>query len=139
MARTNRIQQIYGYLVCLIAIVTLLIAVSSLIGAIFDLSKPADADRNMGYMTYATFRNQQIAEVKNTPADTTAAGVVLPADSTIQRRYKEAKAAQQAYDRWYAVKSIVTSSIMIIVALILFTIHWRWLRGIDDRAEDGNG
>jgi hypothetical protein len=141
MARSNRIQQIYGYLVCLIAIITLLIAVSSLIGAIFDLNRPTQADRGMmmGYMTYDAFRSQQINEAKNAPRDTTATGATLPADSTIERRYKEAKAAQQSYDHWQAVKSIVTSSIMIIVALILFIIHWRWLRRLDDQPEDGNG
>jgi len=141
MARPNLIRQIYGYLVCLIAIVTLLVAASSLIGAIFDLNRPPTMDRYGPGQTFEEYRMERLNAEKvrqanaNTPATTDATTVPVPPDSVLRRDYNESRALQAAAIRWEATKSIVTSILMIIIALALFTIHWRWLRGLE-RLED---
>ena len=44
MERQHKITQIYGYSVCLVAVITSLIAVASLVDAVFNLSAPLADD-----------------------------------------------------------------------------------------------
>ena len=48
MDRPNRIRQLYGYSVCLIGVVAVLICTASILRNAFDLSDPLATDRYLG-------------------------------------------------------------------------------------------
>lgn len=135
---TTRIQQIYGYLVCLIAIITLLISASSLTNAILDLSRPEGVGRYGDFRgpdgsgSYEEYRLAQLERATTVQEKTGRSDVIL-ADSTMRRMYTEQRALAAASDRWMSLKSIVTSSLMVVLATVLFMIHWRWLRSVAKR------
>lgn len=134
---TIRIQQLYGYLVCLIAIVTLLISVASFTNAILDLTRP----NNVGLYgpdseasSYAAYRLNQL-ERTTTVQEKTGRSDLMPTDSAMRADFETQRQTREAYDRWSNKKSIITSALMIIVAFALFMIHWRWLRSLTRQPE----
>lgn len=147
MSRPNLIRQIYGYLVCLIAIITFLMAANSIVGAIFDLNRPAGiADPYGPNPTFDEYRNdqlnadrmqqrQQLQLQPQAGGPTTPEPVQVRPDSTLRREYNEMRVQRSANVHWNALKSIVTSVLMLVIALVLFLIHWRWLRGLERREE----
>jgi hypothetical protein len=143
MSRPNLIRQIYGYLVCLIAIITFLMAANSVVGAIFDLNRPAGiADPYGPNPTFDEYRNDQLNADRMQQRQQMQAGSPAPTapvqvrpDSTLRREYDEMRAQRSANVHWNALKSIVTSVLMLVIALVLFFIHWRWLRGLERREE----
>jgi len=62
----------------------------------------------------------------------------VPPDSALRREYNEEMQQNRELAHWGALKSIVTNSLLIVLALILFTIHWRWSRSLE-RDEESNG
>lgn len=130
--RPTRIQQIYGYAVCLIAIVVALIAVTQLMNAAFDLSRPAQFGRYGYEPGTATFEQYRL-DHRVQPADpnTGQPATVIP-DSTLRRAFDEDRAARVAYAHWDATKSLVTQAILLIIAIALFVMHWRWLRRVGE-------
>lgn len=132
---TSRIQQIYGYLVCLIAIVTILISSASLVDAVFNLSRPEGVSRyggltmdNDGY-NYESFRLQRIERASIQQEKTNRTDLV-PSDEAIRAEFDQRKAATEASERWQTKKDLGTSSLSLIIAILLFLIHWRWLKSI---------
>ena len=133
MPRSNRIQQIYGYLVCLIAIITLLISAGRMIDAFFDLTRPQTAGIPTRYYggpessSYEAYRLNQLERYKN--VKDSVGTIKVPSDSALRVQYDRERDDATALLHWESTKTIVTSALMIVLALILFVIHWRWLRG----------
>jgi hypothetical protein len=133
MERTNRIQQLYGYVVCLIAVITFLIAASSLVNAVFDLMRPQNTmmygPEAASYEAYKLDRQERVASVQQRGGPQ----VAIPPDSELRRSYEDQRRAREETARWQATKSIVTSGIMLCIAAMLFATHWRWVRRIAER------
>ncbi len=136
------IQRIYGYLVCLVAIITLLISASMLTNSIFELSRPRNfnplPEANVSYQDYRLRELERAATVK----EKTGRLEVIPDDTMLRRMYdedrrnqqriaQEQQKSQEAFERWNGMRAIVTSSIMLVIAVILFMLHWRWVRSLD--------
>lgn len=129
--RSTLIQQIYGYAVCLITIIVALIAVTQLINAAFDLSRPAQFGRYGYEPGAATFEQYKVEHGTQPNPKTGQAPTVVP-DSTLRRAFDEDRAARVAYAHWEATKSIATNSLLLVIAIALFVMHWRWLRRVGD-------
>lgn len=129
--RSTLIQQIYGYAVCLITIIVALIAVTQLINAAFDLSRPAQFGR-YGYEPGAATFEQYKVEHGTQPNPKSGEAAVAVPDSTLRRAFEEDRAARIEYAHWQATKSLVTNSLLLIIAVALFMMHWRWLRHTGD-------
>ncbi len=59
MASSNRIAQAYGYAVCLIAVVTILVSTANIVKSLFDLSDPLRAEgyaRGVNLTSYSTYK-----------------------------------------------------------------------------------
>jgi len=127
----NRIQQFYGYAVCLISVVTFLFSTGTFINAAFDRMRPAAvADTFYGPMTEAESFESYKAERRATlrgKGDTTAQ---LPADSILRQDFSTMRANRRASFDWQATKSMATSVLMMLITAILFATHWRWVRRI---------
>ena len=127
---SGRIAQLYGYTVCLVAVVTFLISFSSLVGAWFDLGNPLEADRQFFDASLTSFEAykatyQRSTEIRFRPDQ--ARPDTLP-EPALRARYEALRADQIARVHFQAVRSITTSSLILVLAVVLFVVHWRWLR-----------
>jgi hypothetical protein len=130
MDRPERIAQLYGYSVCLIAIVVFVISVASIIDNAFKYADPIDA-AGFAYgvsggslssfeaykATYGTLPSSMKAETQK------------PSDSELRQRYEALVRDRVAPARFDAAKSLTTSAVLLGISLLLFMWHWRWLRG----------
>ncbi len=141
MERTNRIAQIYGYAVCLVAIITILISITQIVNAAFNLSSPLRAEgygRGGPLTSYTAYRREQLQRV-NAPERTRAGGpvrdsVAVPTEAEIRQAFEDERLEQIGNVRFRAMRTLVTSTLLIIIASGLFFMHWRWLRREDQTA-----
>jgi hypothetical protein len=51
-----------------------------------------------------------------------------PSDAELRQSYEALRADRIASNRYEARRSLVTSTVLLVIALGLFAGHWRWLR-----------
>ena len=142
MDRINsRISQVYGYAVCLITVVVMLIAIKQVVDAAFDLSDPIRADGG-GYgrmgrpitnfeLYKMEARNQARAGNGPQPAAVKVSVDSSLSDADLKRMYDAEREAAIGNARFRAIRSLVGNLLLIVLAGVLFVIHWRWLRARD--------
>lgn len=133
MDQPRWIPQLYGYTVCLVAVITILISVTSLVNNVFEYAAP-----EMSHEVTNEFAGQSLEGCKQRymmrtagatrPGGPAAPSAQLPADSILMRLCAEERAERIGIVRYRAMRSLVTSSFMLLLALGLFGLHWRWLR-----------
>lgn len=142
MERPNRIAQIYGYAVCLIAIVTLLICVGQIVNASFNLSDPLRAEgfgRSSSLTSFAAYKREHTQQApprvrpgeSAVPAPVSASrDTAAPAnsDAELRQSFEDERLDQIGNVRFRSMRTLITSFLMIILASGLFATHWRWLR-----------
>lgn len=136
--RRSKVQQAYGYAVCLVCIIAVLFTLVNVLHGALDLAHP-DASPRFGFMASAqTFDDYRLQRSQRIVAPGQPAQPATP-DSVLRRVYDEERAAALATAHWEALKSFVTNLILLIVAIGLFAAHWRWLRdGTDIPAVDSS-
>lgn len=140
MDRINsRIAQMYGYAVCLITVIVMLIAIKQVVDAAFDLSDPIRAEGG-GYgrmgrplTNFELYRVEARRQPDFRGGPTTAAPPVRqPADTLsdaeLRRLYDAEREQVIGNARFRAIRSLVGNLLLIVLAGVLFGIHWRWLR-----------
>jgi hypothetical protein len=144
METGNRIAQVYGYAVCLIAVVTFIFSAKGIVDAAFNLSDPLRAEGVYGrggpLTSFEAYKREQstrppsrMRPVRMTapaPVDTAMPTdtVSPPTDAELRRMFDEERADMTANVRFRSMRTLVTSFLMILIALGLFVMHWRWLR-----------
>src|SRR2546423_165939 len=142
MDRTNsRIAQVYGYSVCFITVIMILISIKSVVDAVIDLSDPIRAEAG-GYgrtgRSLSSFELYKLdsrrdprapmpvgaAPAKGAESDTLS-------DADLRRLYEAEREQAIGNVRFRAMRSLIGSGLLIVVSLILFVVHWRWLRERD--------
>ena len=125
MEKKTKIPQVYGYAICIVAIITMLISVADLINSVIDASDPL----------YAWGDDQRLSSYENFKVDALKSGKneasYVPDDATIRTMYEDAKNHKIRRVKHQTTKSIIVSSILIVLSLTLFITHWRWMRKID--------
>jgi hypothetical protein len=132
--KPNRVPHLYGYTVCLVALLISLMSVASLLDNGFKRAYPLQAGDRFGqslssFEAYKAKRGSFPSfglDAKSTP-DTAS-------DETLRVRYDALVADQLASTRYETSKSFVTQGVMLILAIGLFRFHWRWVRRLN-----GNG
>jgi hypothetical protein len=142
MDRMNsRIAQLYGYAVCFIAVVAMLFAIKQVVDAAFDLSDPIRAEgggfgRMGGPLTSfevykVSVRRQMAMRIYNGPMPVGAAPSQAPADTLsdaeMRRLYDAERETAIGNVRFRSTRSLVGNLLLILLAGVLFGIHWRWL------------
>ncbi len=124
--------QIYGYAVCLVAVITFLISVTTLVNAIIDLQDPLYAGwTTQGAPSLASFENYKMDILKSTPGgDGSTQTSYIPDDQTLRSMFEAAKADKIRSTRHKANQSVIIGGLLIIICIILFVTHWRWMRKI---------
>lgn len=130
--KPNRIAEFYAYSVCLVAIITFLISFSSLVGAFFDLGNPLYSGRD-GYgfprQSLASFETYKM-DVLNPPygGQNSQSSRYVPDDQTFRATYEAAKADRIATVKHAARRSLTVDSLLIVASIVLFAIHWKWMK-----------
>ena len=130
MEKPQRMAQIYGYLVCLVAIITFLICVSALVSAVLDLGDPLHAGWTPpGTPSLASFDNYKADILKSVPkeAEAVKAGYVLD-EKTLRSMFEAAKNDKIQSVRHESNRTIAIDAILIVICIVLFVTHWRWVR-----------
>ncbi len=152
MDRVNsRIAQAYGYAVCFITVIVMLIALKQVVDAAIDLSDPIRAEGSRTGRTLTNFevykveakrqagvRGEMIAQGapgvrpdQPATAGTSRAGADTASDAELRRLYDAERETAIGNARFRATRSLVGNLLLILLAAILFAIHWRWLRQRD--------
>jgi hypothetical protein len=132
MDQPRWIPQVYGYTVCLIAVITILISLNSAVNNAFDFAEPEMSHQmpsDFGGRSLEACRENYLTRTITGPRRELPPNVTIPADSVLMRMCAEERAERIAIVRHRALRSLVTSTLMLLVAGILFAVHWRWLRG----------
>ena len=135
----SRMAQGYGYLVCLIAVIAGLASVGGMVNSLFDYVDPVHSDRyggsNMPVSSYSAYKRAYYREPRRTTVAPDRSGntaTVATTDSlpetTLRQMYQEDRADHIDTTRFRALKNLVSTALLLIVSIILFTIHWKWLR-----------
>jgi hypothetical protein len=144
METGSRIAQIYGYAVCLIAVITFIFSAKGIVDAAFNLSDPLRAEGGYGrggpLTSFEAYKREQrtrtpprmrpvgMTAPTQVDAPTAADSVPPPSEAELRRMFDEERTDTSANVRFRSMRTLVTSSLMILIALGLFLMHWRWLR-----------
>ena len=141
MDRLNRfVAQIYGYAVCLITVIVMLISIKGIIDAAFDLSDPVRAHGGAFGRSGRPLTNFELYKMEarreavrpNRPGPDGRDLTVdtLSSDTELRRMYEAEREAQIGNTKFQATRSLFSGLLFIILAGVLFFIHWRWLKGV---------
>lgn len=140
MDRMNpRIPQAYGYAVCFIAVIVMLISIKSVVDAAFDLSDPIRAEagrmgRNLtNFELYKIEARQQGSRPAIAGPDKVSPDTVST-EADLRRAYDAEREAAIGNARFRSMRSLVGSMLLILISFGLFMVHWRWLRQRDAAA-----
>ena len=131
--RPNRVANLYGYTICLIAILMGLASLNGLLGTAFERANPLQAEGGpfgVELLTFDAFKAQRAVApsfARDTPALPDTAS-----EATLRLQYDALVAARIADIRYRTTKDLVTQGIFLAIALVLFRFHWRWVRRLSD-------
>lgn len=131
MEKSQKIgAQIYGYTVCLVAVIAFLISITSLVNAVFDLQDPIHGGWTpQGMPSLASFENYKMDMLKSSQnSDASVKGSYVPDDTTLRAMYEAARTDKIQSVKHQSNKSIIVGSLLIFICVILFVTHWRWVR-----------
>jgi len=129
MEKRSKAPLIYGYAVCLVAVVTFLISVAGIINAVMDLSDPLYSGSGYNQESIASFENYKM-DVLKTNSDKETWN---PDDATLQAMYEAEKEDRTRRVIHSSVRNLSVSGILIIICVILFLTHWRWMRKLNKK------
>ena len=142
MERPERVPQLYGYTVCLVSLIWALASVTTIVGSLLTLSAP-DYRSNSQYgpfepsvssfevfrTTYDQSRRMMSPDARERPDSL--------GEPELRRRYEAIRADRIQRNTVESHRSLVTSSIALVIAALLFAFHWRWLRRVGGAAPPG--
>jgi hypothetical protein len=129
VGKLHRIAQVYGYIVCLVTVLTFLFSVRPLIGAMFDLSDPLHAG---GYFPpdLTSFEAYKMDKLKHVARTESEMPVHTPDDEALREMYDAEKADRAVSARLDAKRTLTQTMLTMFVCAVLFATHWVWLRRI---------
>jgi hypothetical protein len=137
--RSDRIPQLYGYTVCLIALIWALMSVISIVENALSLSAPElRAAPGFGWepsvTSFEAFRTTYDRSREMMSPNRTEKLDTIP-EPELRRRFEALKADRVMRARYEAQRILVIKSLSFLIAAALFVFHWRWLKrtGISGR------
>lgn len=131
MDRSNfDVGALYGYAVCLLAIVTFLVASAELVEGVLDLREPPYTTTYREGPSLVTLESYRMDLLdRAAPRDSAlAAATRLPQDSTLQSMFERERLYRLALSHQTSRKTIMVNLVLQVLAIGLFTAHWIWLR-----------
>ena len=133
MERPERVAQLYGYTVCLIALVMVLTSILQIVEAVFDRAAPHLAQTTDWGWQEPSVTSFEAYRATHSRAEQFRTGADAPKPDTIpeaelRRRYEALRADRTERVRFQARRSLVTNSLTLVLGVGLFAWHWRWVR-----------
>jgi|ERR1035437_245061 predicted PurR-regulated permease PerM len=129
MEKSNLFTHIYGYLVCLVTVITFLICITSLVNAVIDKTDPLSSTfGSYNSPDLTSFDTYKLDLMKTIQQKDSNQKNVLPDDQTLRKVYEAAKQSKIDKVVFNCNKNIIISGLLILICLILFLIHWRLAR-----------
>ena len=124
--KSQKIQMIYGYAVCIVVVITFLISVTSMVYSLMDLTDPINAHRTYGKdePSLASFDNYKIDIIKSIAPE----HEVELYDATFMSMYEAAKQDAISKVKHDAYRSIIVNGLVLFICVVLFLTHWMWMR-----------
>jgi uncharacterized YccA/Bax inhibitor family protein len=114
---------IYGYAVCLVAIITLLISVPNMVNSIIDLGDPLHAGWYNSQGKQANLASYEIYKMD-------ILSVPQEAGKTGQAVFEAARADRIASATHIARRTIIVFALLTVISVVIFWIHFRWMRSL---------
>jgi hypothetical protein len=134
MQGPERIAQLYGYSVCLIAIIVILASVNAMVNQAFRLAYPLASSVVIGWGGQPALGSFEAYEATRHPGVITPPGFVQarsgmePTAEELRRTYEALRADRVAYVRYDAGRALTGSALLLLLATGLLLWHWRWVR-----------
>ncbi len=129
MKKKSKVQQVYGYIICIVAVITTLISIGIFIDNYLDYKNPL---YSWGYdKSLSSFENYKMEVVKNYQADSS----IFPDNETLEQMFEDAKNQKIHSIHHQSSKTMIVNLILIIISVVLFTSHWIWLKRINNLVE----
>ena len=133
--RPERVPQLYGYTVCLIALIWAIASVVSIIGDTLSLSAP-ELRSTSEYMlepsvtSFEAFRTTyDRARQFSSPNPNEAKLDSIP-ERELRRRYDAIRADRILRARFAARRELIMGFLSLLIASAVFAFHWRWLKRV---------
>jgi hypothetical protein len=129
--RPERVPQLYGYTVCLVCVLVAFASAVTLVDDLIALASPAHPRGEMAawaepsVTSFEAFR-VSYDRVRQMNVGPGVAPEPIPEDE-LRRRYEGMRADRIERTRVAAYRSLTRSAFTLLVAALLFLIHWRWL------------
>lgn len=133
--RPERVPQLYGYTVCLIALVMAIVSITGIVGSGFDLTTPAlNVDSDFGFepsvSSFEAYRATYDRERRMMDTRNTGVAPDTTPESVLRQRYTALRADRVDRAVARAHRAILTDVLALFIAIALFIPHWRWMRRI---------
>jgi hypothetical protein len=125
METKQKMAKIYGYLVCLVTIITFLICVAGLVAAMIEASDPLYSGRENPKL--ASFENFKVDALQELNEES----VYIPDDQALREMYEAAKNDKIKRVEHRTRIAATVNSLLIVLSIALFIIHWRWMRKLE--------
>lgn len=127
---TRIVSQVYGYAVCLVTVITFLISITSLFTAVIDRSDPLHSGYNQpGSPSLASYENYKSDILKSNQKSADKINeAYVPDEQTLKAMYTSARNDKIQSAQHNAFKSILISSLIILICIVLFFTHWKWMK-----------
>jgi hypothetical protein len=149
MERPQWVEPLYGYLVCLIAVVTFLLSAANFIEAAFQRADPLRGRQNMGPFgsSLTSFEAFRATYAEGRPMRPLPPGVTVtgadPGDTLttaeLRARYEALRADRIAQASFEGTMQLVKHGLLLVLSAALFLFHWRWVRARSRRAAETAG
>lgn len=121
MEKKRSIIQVYAIIVNVVAIITFIISLTSLVSALIDRSAPLYVG-SYNQTDLSSFEKYKLDVLNSTEKDDT----FVPDDEMIRKMYEDAKIDRINKVKHQSFRTIMVSSLIIGVSIILFIFHW-WI------------
>jgi len=106
-----------------------------MVSSIIDIGDPLHAGFNVqNAPSLASFENYKM-DILKAQSGNTGAATFTPNDATLKSMYESAKADKIANQNHTARRDIMVNSLLIIISIILFITHWRWMQKLPKEPE----
>jgi len=130
MEKQSKIPMIYGYAVCLVTVITVIIAVADFVNAVIDIGDPLYAERNYNNApSLASFDNYKMDIYSSSDKEK----AFTPDDQAMRAMYEAAKADKTRSVKHRAQRSMVVSGLLVVICVVLFVFHWRWMQRLSKK------
>ncbi len=129
MEKSNRFTHIYGYIICIVSVITFLICITNLVNAILDKTDPLHTGYG-GYNTpdMSSFEAYKLDLMKSIQTKDSDQKNILPDDKTLRKVYEAVKQDKIDKVMFNSNKTMIVTGLLILICLILFYTHWRLAR-----------